>query len=74
MATPGRLWEIVNSGTVPFLSRSSLSKIGYLVIDEADRMVEKGHFEELKMVIGLLNETSAEMTGLVLGGRLFSQS
>lgn len=27
----------------------------YLVIDETDRMVEKGHFEELKLLIGQLN-------------------
>lgn len=58
IATPGRLWEIISSATVPYLNRDALAKIGYLVIDEADRMVEKGHFEELKLVIGLLNETT----------------
>lgn len=57
IATPGRLWEIISSATVPYLNREALARIGYLVVDEADRMVEKGHFEELKLVIGLLNET-----------------
>ncbi|KAH9401958.1 ATP-dependent RNA helicase ddx24 [Tyrophagus putrescentiae] len=56
VATPGRLWEIISSGSVPYLDRKSIQAVQYLVVDEADRMVERGHFEELKQVIGLLNE------------------
>lgn len=29
--------------------------IRFLVIDEADRMVEKGHFEELEKILGTIN-------------------
>lgn len=30
---------------------SEIEKTKYLVIDEADRMIEKGHFEELTMLL-----------------------
>lgn len=52
VATPGRLWELYQQ------ENSHLSKIediSFLVIDETDRMVEKGHFEELRSLLKLLN-------------------
>ena len=49
VATPGRLWEMIESEMHPCLQR--LQKISYLVIDEADRMVELGHFDELDKII-----------------------
>ncbi|XP_076341497.1 ATP-dependent RNA helicase DDX24 isoform X2 [Tachypleus tridentatus] len=52
VATPGRLWELIEEGE-PHLSQ--VSNIKYIVIDEADRMVEKGHFLELKQLLQLLN-------------------
>lgn len=30
---------------------SEVEKTRYVVIDEADRMIEKGHFEELSMLL-----------------------
>ena len=33
-----------------------MSEIRHLVIDEADRMVEKGHFEEMTKILNLINE------------------
>jgi len=33
----------------------NISKIKYLVIDEADRMVEKGHFGEMTKILSLIN-------------------
>ena len=38
VATPGRLWDLVQEGN-PHLSL--LSQLRYLAIDETDRMVEK---------------------------------
>uniref|UniRef100_H2YAU2 ATP-dependent RNA helicase n=1 Tax=Ciona savignyi TaxID=51511 RepID=H2YAU2_CIOSA len=52
IATPGRLWELIESGH-PYLS--TIHKIRYLVIDEADRMLEHGHFEELSKILEIIN-------------------
>jgi ATP-dependent RNA helicase DDX24/MAK5 len=49
IATPGRLWEIMENEESPLLSK--FYKLRYLVLDEADRMTEKGHFRELKNII-----------------------
>ena len=42
MATPGRLWELMRLGE-PHLA--DLSRVVFLVLDEADRMVQQGHFQ-----------------------------
>ena len=42
VATPGRLWELMREGD-PHLS--NMSALSFLVLDEADRMVQQGHFE-----------------------------
>uniref|UniRef100_A0A023GNZ6 ATP-dependent RNA helicase n=1 Tax=Amblyomma triste TaxID=251400 RepID=A0A023GNZ6_AMBTT len=57
VATPGRLWELVDQGA-PHVS--DVSKVRYLVIDEADRMVEKGHFEDLTRLLEVMNAPSEE--------------
>lgn len=33
----------------------NISKIRFLVIDEADRMIEKGHFGEMEKILALVN-------------------
>lgn len=38
IATPGRLWELINEEKVPYLNY--LSMIDYLVLDEIDRIIE----------------------------------
>ncbi|KAF4520541.1 hypothetical protein B566_EDAN008740 [Ephemera danica] len=48
VATPGRLWELVKEGNSHLQQVDSLR---YLVIDEADRMMEKGHFQELQELL-----------------------
>ena len=53
VATPGRLWDLVQEGH-PHLSQAK--DIGYLAIDETDRMIEKGHFEELQNLLEMINE------------------
>ncbi|XP_007902063.1 ATP-dependent RNA helicase DDX24 [Callorhinchus milii] len=52
IATPGRLWDLIKEKH-PHLSH--LRQLRCLVIDEADRMVEKGHFAELTELLELLN-------------------
>lgn len=52
VATPGRLWELYEQEN-PHLSK--MDDISFLVIDETDRMVEKGHFEELHSLLKVLN-------------------
>lgn len=48
VATPGRLWELVSSGEA-HLQRLDLLR--FLVLDEADRMIEKGHYAELTSIL-----------------------
>ncbi|XP_073683428.1 ATP-dependent RNA helicase DDX24 [Garra rufa] len=52
IATPGRLWEMIREKH-PHLQ--NLRQLRCLVIDEADRMVEKGHFAELENLLEMLN-------------------
>lgn len=52
VATPGRLWELLNEGNKHL---NKLQNINFLVVDETDRMIEKGHFEELKLILNRLN-------------------
>ncbi|XP_017839841.1 ATP-dependent RNA helicase DDX24 [Drosophila busckii] len=52
VATPGRLWELYAQGN-PHLNK--LEHVSFLCIDETDRMVEKGHFEELRSLLKVLN-------------------
>ncbi|XP_018414896.1 PREDICTED: ATP-dependent RNA helicase DDX24 [Nanorana parkeri] len=54
IATPGRLWEMI-SEKHPHLS--NLQQLSCLVIDEADRMVEKGHYAELTQLLEMLSDT-----------------
>ena len=60
VATPGRFWEFVQSSHhskhKPYLTTASLKRLAFLVIDEADRMTEKGHFEDLEKIADLLHQ------------------
>eukprot|EP00968_Pinguiococcus_pyrenoidosus_P028389 scaffold7816_cov296-Pinguiococcus_pyrenoidosus.AAC.1 len=60
VATPGRFWEMVKNdqdGEEPFLSR--LGRLRFLVVDEADRMVETGRFRELKSLLQYVHDQEA---------------
>ncbi|SCU93629.1 LANO_0E04390g1_1 [Lachancea nothofagi CBS 11611] len=46
VATPGRLLDLIDEGS------ARLSNVDYLVLDEADRMLEKGFEEDIKRIIG----------------------
>lgn len=52
VGTPGRLWELIQQGNEHL---SQTSSVKYLAIDETDRMVEQGHFQELKQLLELIN-------------------
>lgn len=54
IATPGRLWEFIESGQFEYLE--TLKAVEYLVLDEADKMIELGHFEELDKILGYVYE------------------
>ncbi|XP_073494411.1 ATP-dependent RNA helicase DDX24 [Phyllobates terribilis] len=54
IATPGRLWEMIKERH-PHLC--NLRKLRCLVIDEADRMVEKGHYAELSQLLEMLSDS-----------------
>ena len=49
VATPGRLWEIIDNDESSILE--NLKYLKFLIIDEADRMTQTGHFKELKNII-----------------------
>ncbi|BFG15607.1 hypothetical protein CerSpe_018810 [Prunus speciosa] len=51
VGTPGRLWELMFGGEKHLVELHSLS---FFVLDEADRMIESGHFRELQSIIDLL--------------------
>ncbi|CAN6276258.1 unnamed protein product [Urochloa humidicola] len=55
VGTPGRLWELMSMNNQHLVELHSLS---FFVLDEADRMVERGHFHELQSIIEMLPLTN----------------
>lgn len=56
VATPGRYWELVGDGHAHLNDYSALS---YLVLDEADKMVQQGHFQELTSIFQMVSSSTA---------------
>ncbi|KAA1472454.1 DEAD-domain-containing protein [Dentipellis sp. KUC8613] len=50
VATPGRLWDILEEDDD---LAKGIKNLRYLVLDEADRMIETGHFAELDNILRL---------------------
>lgn len=48
VATPGRLWDLMREGHTHV---SNLGGLQFLIIDEADRMVQQGHYAELSSIL-----------------------
>ena len=48
IATPGRIMDLVHK------SHLNLKKIDYLVLDEADHMLDKGFYQDIQKLIGFL--------------------
>lgn len=70
VATPGRFWHLVFDLKASYLK--DYSELQFLVLDEADRMVEKGHFEELHSIIQLINTQQPKGVGCKRQTLLFS--
>ena len=56
VATPGRLNDLINEGA------ADLRKVGYLVLDEADRMLDRGFEEDIKRIILTTPPTAKRQT------------
>lgn len=54
VATPGRLWELIRDSHAHV---SDMSGLRFLILDEADRMVQQGHYEELKSIFSLVRNS-----------------
>lgn len=50
VATPGRLWDLVKTDDE---LAAALRTLRFLIVDEADRMIENGHFAELEHLVQL---------------------
>ncbi|KAG4090064.1 P-loop containing nucleoside triphosphate hydrolase protein [Neocallimastix lanati (nom. inval.)] len=53
IATPGRLWELM-SDYKEFAGHLRTTR--FLVLDEADRMLESGHFRELEYILNIISK------------------
>ncbi|KAI5802332.1 ATP-dependent RNA helicase DBP3 [Pyronema domesticum] len=56
VATPGRLNDLINEGA------ADLSKVSYLVLDEADRMLDKGFEEDIRRIMSACPDKSKRQT------------
>ncbi|EGG09921.1 uncharacterized protein MELLADRAFT_34213, partial [Melampsora larici-populina 98AG31] len=56
VATPGRLWDLIQSWDA--LANGIRRRLDWLVVDEADKMVEKGHFAEVEKILKLIQRPS----------------
>ncbi|KAF6144395.1 hypothetical protein GIB67_024622, partial [Kingdonia uniflora] len=60
VGTPGRLWELMSGGDRHLAELHSLS---FFVLDEADRMIESGHYQELQSIIDMLPTSAGSAEG-----------
>ncbi|KAK6905469.1 hypothetical protein I203_106298 [Kwoniella mangroviensis CBS 8507] len=60
VATPGRLWDLIKADDD---LASGIRTLRFLVIDEADRMIENGHFAELENIVRLTQRSEAATQG-----------
>lgn len=54
VATPGRLWDLLKQDDALALR---VRRTRFLVIDEADRMIETGHFAEMDSILSMVRRT-----------------
>lgn len=69
IGTPGRIWELYQDGNEHL---QKIVNLKYLVVDETDRMIEKGHFAELEEILQVLNasENSSKRQTFVFSATL----
>ena len=56
VATPGRLWEMITGGEV-----GGWESLRWLVMDEADRLMEKGHYGEVQQVLDVIERRRTQV-------------
>ncbi|KAH9907158.1 DEAD-domain-containing protein [Xylariomycetidae sp. FL2044] len=52
VGTPGRLWEVLSSSADLM---NAFKGVGYIVVDEADRLLTEGHFKEASEILTALD-------------------
>jgi ATP-dependent RNA helicase DeaD len=52
VATPGRLIDHINRGSI------SLEKVKFVVLDEADRMLDMGFIDDIKYILSYMNDNT----------------
>lgn len=57
VGTPGRLWKVLSASSELM---ASFKGIGYLVVDEADRLLTEGHFKEATEIFNALDRVEAD--------------
>ncbi|XXG96032.1 ATP-dependent RNA helicase [Hypoxylon texense] len=57
IGTPGRLWEVISSSSD---LTNNFKGIKYLVVDEADRLITEGHFQEAAEIFNALDRIEAD--------------
>ncbi|ETS78332.1 ATP-dependent RNA helicase MAK5 [Pestalotiopsis fici W106-1] len=57
VGTPGRLWEVLSSSSELM---GKFKSIGFLVVDEADRLLSEGHFKEAEQLFDALDRYEAD--------------
>lgn len=69
IGTPGRIWELVQDGNEHL---TKIEHVRYFVVDETDRMAEKGHFTELEELLKFINasENSSNRQNFVFSATL----
>ena len=60
IGTPGRLWEVMSSSTE---IGNAMKSIKFLVLDEADRLLSSGHFQEVEEILNFLDRSQATSEG-----------
>ncbi|KAI1473197.1 ATP-dependent RNA helicase MAK5 [Daldinia caldariorum] len=60
VGTPGRLWEVLSSSSELM---GNFKKIRYLVVDEADRLLTEGHFQEASEIFNALDRVEEDEDG-----------
>lgn len=63
VGTPGRLWEVFSSGHGLL---SSVKRIRFLVLDEADRLLGEGQYKELGEILNLFDRQDGAVEEVVL--------
>ena len=58
VATPGRLKDFMSDGS------ADVSKVKYLVLDEADRMLDKGFEDDIKEIVGQMPSSKKRQTAM----------